>query len=85
MASFKDLQIKEWVAGRILDFLNRAKTVEDITESKMLKDDPNSGREHGSTIGTTVAERILNKRNNMRFPRFRTLSELEDIQGFGGR
>lgn len=83
MASFKNLQIKDWVAGRILDFLNRVKTVEDITESDLLQDDPNSGGENGTTIGVTVAERILNKRNNMRFPRFRNLSELEDIQGLG--
>lgn len=76
---FKNQKIEPWVALRILNFLNAAQSANDIA-GKIL-DNPNVGGE--STIGETVATRILEKRDSLQFGRFSSIEELEDIAGFG--
>lgn len=79
-AVFQNQKIESWVELRILNFLNAAQTVEDIV-GKVL-DDPNAGG--SATIGETVAQRILEKRNSLApFGRFDSISQLEGIPGLG--
>jgi len=78
-AIFKNQKIENWVALRILNFLNAAQSVNDIV-GKVL-DDPNSGGK--TTIGETLAARILEKRKTTSFDRFHAINELDGISGFG--
>lgn len=74
--------LQTWQVNRILSFLNSARDASDITDSPLLLDDPNSGQ-GSSTIGATVAQRILDARNVLPGRRFTSLSQLEGISGFG--
>lgn len=76
-----DIKIKPWIEARILDFLNRAQSVKDITQGHAIVDNPETG--HGYTIGVTVAQRILDKRNSLRSRRFKSIHDLEGIKGLG--
>lgn len=78
-AIFKNQKIENWVALRILNFLNAAQSVNDIV-GKVL-DDPNTGGK--MTIGETVAARLLEKRKSTPFDRFQDIQELEDVAGLG--
>lgn len=78
-STFRNQKIENWVALRILNFLNQAQSIDDIV-GKVL-DDPNSGG--SGTIGETVAAHILEKRNSLQFGRFSEISELEGIPGLG--
>lgn len=76
---FENQMVEDWVAIRILDFLNRARKIEDLTEVEMPNNTDNS-----YSIGATVAQRILNHRQRLApFRRFTALSQLENIEGFG--
>ncbi len=68
------------VAARILDFFNRVKEVSDITDT-LIQDDPSDGP--GSTIGPTLASRILRTRSETDFNRFENLEQLDAISGMG--
>lgn len=82
MITFGNQKIEDWVATRILNFLNYTRDAASIVET--VKDDPNSGAPgEGAAIGETVAARILAKRNSLPNRRFSEISELEGIQGFG--
>ncbi|MEL7119631.1 MAG: hypothetical protein AAFO07_09325 [Bacteroidota bacterium] len=87
MANFNWDSIPQRIAVRILHFLNSVKDVKDITESELLKDDPNSGsksdNEKGIVIGDKVAQSIINLRNNLPARRFRHISQLEEVKGLG--
>lgn len=76
---FRNQKIEDWVALRILNFLNAAQSSEDIA-GKIL-DNPQEGGD--TTIGTTVAARILEKRDSLPFGHFTSIEELEDIAGLG--
>jgi len=79
MNQFKEHTVEAWKAIRILDFLNRARKVEDITEVKQSTNTKNP-----YSIGTIVAQRILGYRQKLApFRRFTALSQLENIEGFG--
>jgi len=66
---------------RILAFFNQARTWEDITRKVM--DKPETGEAQGYAIGETVAQRILSHRNQLR-PRFyRSLEQLDEVEGLG--
>lgn len=82
MAKFKNIEVKDWVAARILYFFNVARDVSDIVDHPDLKDNPENGT-NGVTIGPTVAKRILERKQQLQFRRFRNISKLEGIQGFG--
>ncbi len=70
-----------WEAARVLAFLNAAQTPHDISNGKIKN---YSKSEKGYTIGNTVAERIIEKRDSLApFGQFRSLEELKNIQGFG--
>ena len=73
---FRGKEVEFWVANRILDFLNRAQSVNDLTEA---------GSEiENYSIGKTIAERILKFKMALApFSRFTALSQLEHIDGFG--
>jgi hypothetical protein len=82
MIVFGNQKIEDWVATRILNFLNYTRAASKIVET--IQDDPNSGAPgEGASIGETVAARILAKRNSLPNRRFSSISELEGIQGFG--
>ncbi len=78
-------KIPNWKINRLLQYLNEAKNLEDLTREIQDKTAENenlpSGR--GYAIGDTVAKRILETRDGLRFRRFRELSEVEAIPGLG--
>lgn len=73
--------IQPWVQGRILTFLNRARTIEDFTQSGAIQDNPDNGR--GYAIGAKTAQKILNYRNQLPGRRFRDLEQVLDVPGVG--
>jgi hypothetical protein len=68
-----------WQAQRVLDFLNAVKDASAITDSPLLQDADGTGY----VIGQTVAQRILEVRQGLRFRQFRTWEELQGIPGLG--
>ncbi|MDX2249546.1 MAG: hypothetical protein SF052_22370 [Bacteroidia bacterium] len=83
MTTFSVDGIDPWVIKKILSFLNKAKTAEDIIgPSSPVIDDPDNGGK-GYTIGEAVANRILEKRKSLRPVFFKDVSQLQDIEGFG--
>lgn len=82
MPSFKTIEVPSWVEARILTFLNRANSVSDITDDPELVDNPDNGVD-GSTIGATVAQRLLDRRGRLPWRRYTRVAELEGIAGFG--
>lgn len=90
MAIFSDEGIRPAVQQRILDFLNNARTPDDITGDDQVQapvlDDPNSGegdQVNDYTIGDIVAERIITKRASLVGGRYNSVEELSNIPGFG--
>ncbi|MEM1327476.1 MAG: hypothetical protein AAGI23_16055 [Bacteroidota bacterium] len=73
--TFKGRAVAQWVSLRILQFLNQAQSVEDLTN---VEEESNN-----YSIGATVAARILSRRSSLPRKRFSTLAELEGIAGFG--
>jgi hypothetical protein len=82
MPHFQSIDVSFWVEARILDFLNNAKTAKDITDHPGLLDDPSNGVS-GTTIGSTVAQRLIDRRNSLPWRRYTSITQLEGIQGFG--
>ncbi|MEM9918748.1 MAG: hypothetical protein AAF990_11665 [Bacteroidota bacterium] len=72
-----------WAVGRLLDFLNAARTAAAIHQSPLLSDDPKSGSARGYTIGEKTAQNILDHRAKLRFRRFQTVEEVLDVAGLG--
>lgn len=73
-------------ASRVLDFLNKATSIDDIIDPNTLFDDPSSGlgdQVNDPTMGSLVAMRILDKRDTCPGKVFTKLEQLDDIQGFG--
>lgn len=79
--TISDIEIKPWVEARILAFLNQAASVKDITQGHEIMDNPETG--HGYTIGATVAQRILDRRNAQRNRKLRRIRDLDGIKGLG--
>jgi len=79
MASISPDNIPAWVANRIVAYFNRASSISAITRE--IKDDPSDGK--GGAIGRTVARRILQKRDQMGWRKFRTLEEIYEVEGMG--
>ena len=79
MASITPESVQPWIANRIINFFNWAKSVSEITQT--VKDDPVDGEGRG--IGRTVAKRILQKRGSAGWRRFRSLDEIYSVDGMG--
>lgn len=73
-------QVPNWVANRILAFVNRARSVADLLDGS-VQDDPSDGP--GRTLGPTVAARILRHKASLPRRRYTTFAELDDVQGIG--
>lgn len=69
-----------WVQNRIVGFFNWARNVDMILDGT-IKDDPSDGP--GSTMGRTLAARILRERNALPRRRFSKLEEIDNIRGVG--
>lgn len=72
--------LENWQQKRILSFFNRAQSAREITD--LVLDDPQRGGT-GHGIGETVAQRILDHRNQLRPRFFREFNQLNGIQGLG--
>ena len=73
--------IPHWVIRRMLAFFNRSQTAEEIVER--VQDNPDKGGEGGYSMGKTVAQRILDKKESL-FPiYFQTFDQLNGIEGLG--
>ncbi|MCI4667268.1 MAG: helix-hairpin-helix domain-containing protein [Bacteroidia bacterium] len=81
MSKFESLGIPAWVQSRILTFFNEAENSTDLTEGKVKDFSTRDGS--GYTLGETVAERIIEKRNSLPLKKFRSFDQLDDIQGLG--
>lgn len=68
---------------RILYFLNRISSPADITDNRLLKDDPYYNGTGGYTIGDTVATRIINAKSTLPGGRFRNLDQILAVEGMG--
>lgn len=73
------MTIPSYAQERIMAFLNKAQTIEEIIDPAVLKDHDGSGY----TIGEEVAGRILETRHNLQFKRFTSFAQLEGISGLG--
>lgn len=69
-----------WVQHRILGFFNYARNVDMILDGT-IQDDPTDGS--GSTIGPTLAARILRVKSTLPRQRFTELTQLDAIRGIG--
>lgn len=74
---------ESWIQQRIISFFNRVKSWEEIVAG--VHDDPGNDANptSGTSIGETVAKRILDKKGELRGNQFWEFSELNDIQGLG--
>ena len=68
---------------RLLNFLNRISSPEEITDSKLLSDDPFYSGTGGYSIGEKAAANLLEFRNKLPGNRFRSLEQLLEVKGIG--
>jgi hypothetical protein len=76
-----------WVHRRVLAFVNQARNPGDLLGSdrlgRKLQAAPAAPGSNGYVIGETVAERIIEYRNQLPRRRFQRLSELDQVPGVG--
>lgn len=83
MGQFSNEGLESWVINRMLNFLNRAKTAEDISAGAVM-DDPFEGpSELGYVIGDVVAQRIIDHRDALPSRKFTEIAQLNGISGLG--
>ncbi len=68
---------------RLLRFLNGISDPADITDNKLLKDDPLYDGTEGYTIGDKVASQLINAKGNLPGGRFRQIEQVLDVEGIG--
>lgn len=73
-------EIPLWIQNRIVGFFNWARNVDMILDGT-IQDDPSDGP--GTTMGRTLAARILRVRNQLPRRRFNSLAEIDQISGVG--
>ncbi len=79
MSNFSDQAVKPIVAKRTLAFINQVRNAE-----VLLAQAPKSSKQPtGNWIGEKVASRIIGVRNAIPGRRLKSLSQLNEIQGFG--
>lgn len=69
-----------WIQNRIVGFFNHARSIDMILNGQ-IQDDPSDGA--GSTIGRTIAARILRVRNARPNRRFTDFEQIDAIRGVG--
>lgn len=70
-----------WVLERVLDFLNSARTADQILAAPELQDDPSTGK--GYAIGEKVAQKILEHKNTLPRRRYQSASDVLAVPGLG--
>lgn len=79
MSNFSENNLTPEVAKRTLAFINQVRNAETL-----IAQAPKSSKQPtGNWIGETVASRIIGIRNSIPGRRLKSLSQLNDIQGFG--
>lgn len=80
---FSGQETPAWIQQRILDFFNRVKSWKEIVDTVL--DDPSNNPQgtQGTSIGETVAKRILDHKASLPGKRFKEFSDLDGIQGLG--
>jgi hypothetical protein len=73
----------EWVLQRLLAFLNRMRSADDLLNAPELRDDPDSGAEKGYLIGKKVAQHILEHRSSLPGRRYREEADILGVAGLG--
>ncbi|HMQ46116.1 MAG TPA: hypothetical protein PKA00_00185 [Saprospiraceae bacterium] len=85
MESINTSGIAQWIADRVLAFLNQARSPESITGDGVANpenpQDPDNWEDY--SIGTVVAQRIIEKRLTLPRQHFQSLDELKGIPGLG--
>lgn len=66
-----------WVESRIVSFLNQAS----LHDFNRIKDDPSDGP--GPSVGNSIAQKILDKRDQLPARRFRNIQQVLQIHGVG--
>lgn len=69
-----------WIQNRIVGFFNKARNINMILDGS-IKDDPANGK--GSTLGPTLAARILREKNSLPQRKFTDFEQIDDIRGIG--
>ena len=80
MSTTSHPEIPLWIQNRIVGFFNWARNVDMILDGT-IQDDPSDGP--GTTMGRTLAARILRERNQLARRRFSDLEEIDQISGVG--
>ena len=77
------MKYPEWVLRRVLDFLNAARSAEQILAAPELKDDPDSGSSSGYVIGEKVAKNIIEHRRRLPRRRYQSRADILAVAGLG--
>jgi len=72
----------KWAEARLLQFVNFARSGEDILNHPNLQDNPDTG-EGSYAIGEKVAQAIVDYRPKLTYRRYREIKELLDVPGLG--
>ena len=80
MSTTSHPQIPLWIQNRIVGFFNWARNVNMLLDGSIV-DDPSDGP--GTTMGPTLAARILRERNLLPNRRFTDLQQIDQIKGVG--
>lgn len=72
-----------WQIRQVLSFLNNAPNADTIADDEVVKDDPSAGGKSNIAIGPTVAQRIIEARNQLPSQQFTTLDQVLDVEGVG--
>ncbi len=75
--------IPEWAEKRLLQFLNRVQTPEDILNHPDFQDDPESGSAQGYRLGEQTVQNILDSRNTSSTRRFSSVEDVLAVPGLG--
>lgn len=69
-----------WIQNRIIGFFNNARNINMVLDGS-IQDDPSDGK--GSTLGPTLAARILREKSKLPKRRFTDFQQIDSIRGVG--
>ncbi len=81
MGQFSLDNLEPLIQKRLFHFLNRARTARVIATLDLIETEPDDRADYG--IGETVAQRILDRRNELPRRRFTETTQLNGIKGLG--